>query len=300
MSCEHEQVEASGADLSVSDANTDTNEINRGLESQRGSPVSSEGSNAGRPRSTTHGSSVASVPQSSATPLQTLKREAVTGIAILAEGATTQVPHFTPAEEAMESGEVPAAGERRPSRSVSQENCEVVAAAAANSSALATSYQSLEDKLRSEQAVPSSGQSAKSGPEQEGADDEGTTESAGVSPPGASSDGPPQFITTKPTGKKSGSMRRRGKRTAEEETYVARVIQDFNSGFLDAPAGTTLRTFLSDKLNCDPMRITKKFTGEACIGKRVFHPAIRSPNNAATIDKAQVTCVVQLRIDLSP
>jgi len=82
-------------------------------------------------------------------------------------------------------------------------------------------------------------------------------------------------------------MRRRGKWTVEEEAYVARVIQDFNSGFLDAPAGTTLRTFLSDKLNCDPMRITKKFTGEACIGKRVFHPAIRSPNNSTAIDKAQ-------------
>jgi len=84
---------------------------------------------------------------------------------------------------------------------------------------------------------------------------------------------------------------RRGKWTVEEETYVARVIQDFNSGYLNAPAGTTLRTYLSDKLNCDPMRITKKFTGDSCIGKRVFHPAVRCGNNSAVIDKAQVcTC----------
>jgi len=81
---------------------------------------------------------------------------------------------------------------------------------------------------------------------------------------------------------------RRGKWTAEEEAYVARVIQDFNSGFLNAPAGTTLRTYLSDKLHCDPMRITKKFTGEACIGKRVFHPAVRCPSSAPSIDRAQV------------
>jgi hypothetical protein len=81
---------------------------------------------------------------------------------------------------------------------------------------------------------------------------------------------------------------RRGKWTVEEEAYVARVIQDFNSGFLDAPAGTTLRTYLSEKLKCDPMRITKKFTGDACIGKRVFHPAVRSSSNAASIDRAQV------------
>jgi hypothetical protein len=88
------------------------------------------------------------------------------------------------------------------------------------------------------------------------------------------------------------SSLRRGKWTSEEEAYVARVIQDFNSGFLDAPAGTTLRTYLSEKLQCDPMRITKKFTGDACIGKRVFHPAVRSPSNAASIDKAQVSNTV--------
>jgi len=80
---------------------------------------------------------------------------------------------------------------------------------------------------------------------------------------------------------------RRGKWTVEEEEYVARVIQDFNSGFLNAPAGYTLRSYLSDKLQCDPMRITKKFTGESCIGKRVFHPAVRSADNSTAIDKAQ-------------
>lgn len=111
-------------------------------------------------------------------------------------------------------------------------------------------------------------------------------------------EGPPMEITTSDgqtvasssssPRNKSGAGLRRGKWTVEEEAYVARVIQDFNSGFLDAPAGTTLRTYLSDKLQCDPMRITKKFTGDACIGKRVFHPAVRTPNNAAAIDKAQV------------
>ena len=89
---------------------------------------------------------------------------------------------------------------------------------------------------------------------------------------------------------KGGTTRRRGKWTVEEEEYVARVIQDFNSGFLDAPAGYTLRSFLSDKLQCDPMRITKKFTGDSCIGKRVFHPAVRSATNSEVIDTAQV-CV---------
>mmetsp|Transcript_8928 Transcript_8928/g.22078 ORF Transcript_8928/g.22078 Transcript_8928/m.22078 type:complete len:503 (+) Transcript_8928:398-1906(+) len=99
---------------------------------------------------------------------------------------------------------------------------------------------------------------------------------------------PERISTTTTTSTKSkGTARRRGKWTVEEEEYVARVIQDFNSGYLNAPAGYTLRSYLSDKLQCDPMRITKKFTGESCIGKRVFHPAVRSAANAAAIDKAQ-------------
>jgi len=105
-----------------------------------------------------------------------------------------------------------------------------------------------------------------------------------------------QTGTASPSTSKSNrqvSSLRRGKWTVEEEAYVARVIQDFNSGFLDAPAGTTLRTYLSEKLQCDPMRITKKFTGDACIGKRVFHPAVRSPSNAASIDKAQVSTMFE-------
>ncbi len=94
--------------------------------------------------------------------------------------------------------------------------------------------------------------------------------------------------TTSSSSNVKGNQLRRGKWTVEEEAYVARVIQDFNNGYLNAPAGTTLRTYLSDKLNCDPMRITKKFTGDSCIGKRVFHPAVRCPSNASSIDKAQV------------
>eukprot|EP00816_Leptocylindrus_hargravesii_P012336 CAMPEP_0196808182 /NCGR_PEP_ID=MMETSP1362-20130617/8171_1 /TAXON_ID=163516 /ORGANISM="Leptocylindrus danicus, Strain CCMP1856" /LENGTH=546 /DNA_ID=CAMNT_0042182417 /DNA_START=279 /DNA_END=1919 /DNA_ORIENTATION=+ len=93
--------------------------------------------------------------------------------------------------------------------------------------------------------------------------------------------------TATATSSNGKSTLRRGKWTLEEEAYVARVIRDFNSGHLAAPAGTTLRTYLSEKLHCDPMRITKKFTGDACIGKRVFHPAVRTAANAATIDQAQ-------------
>ena len=68
----------------------------------------------------------------------------------------------------------------------------------------------------------------------------------------------------------SSSTLRRGKWTSEEEAFALAAIRDFNSGYLDAPGGTTLRTYLSDRLQCDPMRITKKFTGDDSIGKKVI------------------------------
>ena len=72
-------------------------------------------------------------------------------------------------------------------------------------------------------------------------------------------------------GKASGL--RKGKWTSEEEAYCNKVIYLFNRGLLPIPTGTTLRSYLSDKLNCDPMRITKKYSGASCIGKQVFQPA---------------------------
>lgn len=63
---------------------------------------------------------------------------------------------------------------------------------------------------------------------------------------------------------------RRGKWTTEEENYANRLIQEFKAGLLPLTDGTTLRTFLSKLLNCDPMRISKKFVGSNCIGKQVF------------------------------
>eukprot|EP01038_Epipyxis_sp_PR26KG_P008089 gene8089-10958_t len=66
---------------------------------------------------------------------------------------------------------------------------------------------------------------------------------------------------------------RKGKWTIEEENYANKIIYLFNHGLLAIGSGTTLRSYLSEKLNCDPMRITKKFAGAACIGKQVFQPS---------------------------
>lgn len=99
---------------------------------------------------------------------------------------------------------------------------------------------------------------------------------------------PAQTQVQSPQGNAVGTPIRRGKWSPEEEAYAQAAIRDFNSGHLDAPPGTTLRTFLSEKLQCDPMRITKKFTGDASIGKKVFHPAVRdAPDILKDIKKSQ-------------
>jgi hypothetical protein len=67
--------------------------------------------------------------------------------------------------------------------------------------------------------------------------------------------------------KPKNSGLRRGKWTTEEEVYANRLIHEFKLGLLPLTEGTTLRTFLSKLLNCDPMRISKKFVGQNCIGK---------------------------------
>lgn len=63
------------------------------------------------------------------------------------------------------------------------------------------------------------------------------------------------------------SVARSGKWTPEEENFANRLIVDFESGSLvDCEDGCTLRSYLAKKLNCAPMRISKKFAGK-CIGK---------------------------------
>ncbi len=77
-------------------------------------------------------------------------------------------------------------------------------------------------------------------------------------------------VQTPSSDTKSPAPFRRGKWTVEEEQYANRLIQEFKAGLLPLTDGTTLRNFLSRLLNCDPMRISKKFVGSNCIGKQVF------------------------------
>jgi len=96
----------------------------------------------------------------------------------------------------------------------------------------------------------------------------------------------PEIADVKIHGNQRGELRK-GKWTPEEENFVSRLIEHFNMGLLMLPEGTTLRAYLADKLNCDPMRITKKFTGSDCLGKRVYQPRNLSGISPEEIQQAR-------------
>jgi len=65
---------------------------------------------------------------------------------------------------------------------------------------------------------------------------------------------------------------RAGKWLPEEEAYTAKLISYFQAGvLLDCEEGCSLRTYLSEKLHCSKMRISKKFAGRS-IGKVRYAP----------------------------
>jgi hypothetical protein len=54
-----------------------------------------------------------------------------------------------------------------------------------------------------------------------------------------------------------------GKWTRREELYAGQLIKNFINGTLtDCQEGCTLRAYLARKLECAPMRISKKFSGQ--------------------------------------
>jgi len=67
-----------------------------------------------------------------------------------------------------------------------------------------------------------------------------------------------------------GFVPRRGKWLKEEEALASEIIADFRRGLLPLDEGVTLRFFLCNLLKCEPMRISKKFSGSGQVGKQLF------------------------------
>jgi hypothetical protein len=59
-----------------------------------------------------------------------------------------------------------------------------------------------------------------------------------------------------------------GKWTKEEQAFADRLISDFEKGVSrGVENGQTLRTHLAERLRCDPLRISKRFSGVHRLGK---------------------------------
>ncbi|ETW06283.1 hypothetical protein H310_02576 [Aphanomyces invadans] len=79
---------------------------------------------------------------------------------------------------------------------------------------------------------------------------------------------------------------RSGKWTPEEEAFTNKMIHFFRLGLLDIEDGTSLRWYLSKKLNCEAMRVTKKLKGNSSIGKQIFRALESTAETAKSIQKA--------------
>lgn len=71
---------------------------------------------------------------------------------------------------------------------------------------------------------------------------------------------------------------RSGKWIPEEEEYALLLVDLFEKGIIqDCENGATLRSYLSHKLRCAPMRISKKFAGKG-IGKMIYTAKLKQPS----------------------
>jgi hypothetical protein len=90
---------------------------------------------------------------------------------------------------------------------------------------------------------------------------------------------------------------RSGKWIKEEELYADLLIEQFEGGVApDCPNGVTLRAYLSRKLHCAPMRISKKYAGKG-IGKLVFVSKAGSDGAAAGPSSSSRQALVKERED---
>lgn len=90
--------------------------------------------------------------------------------------------------------------------------------------------------------------------------------------------------------KRVKAAQRSGKWTNEEESFANQLVLEFERGTLeDCDEGCTLRAYMARKLNCAPMRISKKFAGR-CIGKLVFNKKTshQSPSHAFEYENSEL------------
>mmetsp|Transcript_27352 Transcript_27352/g.56724 ORF Transcript_27352/g.56724 Transcript_27352/m.56724 type:complete len:176 (-) Transcript_27352:208-735(-) len=81
---------------------------------------------------------------------------------------------------------------------------------------------------------------------------------------------------------------RKGRWLPEEEEYAKFLAEEFESGLSsDLEHGSSLRAYLSKKLYCSPMRISKKFSGKK-VGTQVFMRKSNVLSNSLRLYESQM------------
>eukprot|EP00607_Mallomonas_marina_P000790 CAMPEP_0182431544 /NCGR_PEP_ID=MMETSP1167-20130531/50054_1 /TAXON_ID=2988 /ORGANISM="Mallomonas Sp, Strain CCMP3275" /LENGTH=217 /DNA_ID=CAMNT_0024618015 /DNA_START=6 /DNA_END=656 /DNA_ORIENTATION=+ len=64
---------------------------------------------------------------------------------------------------------------------------------------------------------------------------------------------------------------KKGKWTTEEHDYANMIVSCFKAGYAPGCGQTTLRCYVAEKINCNPMRVSKKFSGLKGLGEKMNH-----------------------------
>lgn len=104
---------------------------------------------------------------------------------------------------------------------------------------------------------------------------------AATSPPGESARFRPRPSPHPPSFPDRRTLAPNPSLAGEEEAYAEKVAELFKTGRVpNCPEGTTMRALLADLLNCAPMRVSKKFSGERAIGAHAASSAKHFPGRA--------------------
>lgn len=77
-----------------------------------------------------------------------------------------------------------------------------------------------------------------------------------------------------PSAERESPDQRAGQWTPQEIAYASKIGELFRVGRIpNCPEGITLRALLANLLNCAPMRISKKYSGDKALGKRTYRRA---------------------------
>lgn len=122
---------------------------------------------------------------------------------------------------------------------------------------------------------------------------------AATSPPGESARFRPRPSPHPPSFPDRRTLAPNPSLAGEEEAYAEKVAELFKTGRVpNCPEGTTMRALLADLLNCAPMRVSKKFSGERAIGAHAASSAKHFSGSRARSEADGIETVLSIALGI--